>query len=325
MTTIVHLGGFVRSGAAAVRDALLDTGAFVAVKGAVDGASESRLFSGSPSIPSFVANAGPLSGIDVLALWTAGRRVPEGAAIGLPTRRFLRRTATSHTNNRKSFQTIAVEAVLGAAEATAAAIARTDAPSGRSNAYIVGTYAAMRTLLATDGRSILVNNDPGATNQVARQLQLDAQSRFLAVVRDPSDQYVDRRLGVEPDEARPVNLVRTAASGFLRRRHLTAIARVAATFPDRCLIVEFERFISEPMYRERLVELALDGSTSRERPSRLRFDAQRSMRNVGLAVPRKDAVQHGVFTRLCAGPYRRAQAQSGPDVWRTSGPGPGRD
>lgn len=319
MTSIVHLGGFVRSGAAAVRDALIDTGAFLAVKGAADGASESRLFSGSPSIPTFVGHAGPLAGVDILALWTAGTRVPDGAALGAATRRFLRRTAASHANNRKSFQTVATDRVLAAAEATAAAIARSDAPADRTDAYITGTYAAMRALLPTEGRNILVNNDPGATGQVAQQLRLDARSRFIAVVRDPSDQYVDRRLGVEPDEARPVNLVRAAASGVLRRRHLTAIAGIAATFPDRCLIVEFERFVSEPAYRERLVELAVDGATGRAIPARLRFDAARSMRNIGLTVPRRDALQHRVFTRLCDGPYRRAQERSGPDVWQEDG------
>lgn len=320
MIPIVHLGGFVRSGAAAVRDALLDTGAFLSVKGKSFAASESRLFSGGPSIPAFVATAEGLGPDDVLALWTAGTRVPEDARLSTATRRFLRTTATSHAINRKSFQKVGLTELRDAAAMVAAAVGASTDPASRSATYIRATYAALRTLLPTEGRAILLNNDPAATGIAARHLRLDPATLFIAVIRDPSNQYVDRRLGVEPDESRARNLLHTTASGLMRRRQLRAIADTAAEFPSRCLIVEFERFVREPDYRAHLLAVAVAGTTTRRPEGEPRFAAERSVRNVGLAVPARDTLQHAVYTRLCAQPHATARARSGPDAWPDPAP-----
>jgi hypothetical protein len=106
----------------------------------------------------------------------------------------------------------------------------------------------------------------------------------------------------------------------MRRRQLRAIADTAAEFPSRCLIVEFERFVGEPDYRAHLLALAVAGTTTRRPEREPRFAAERSVRNVGLAVPARDTLQHAVYTRLCAQAHATARARSGPDAWPAPAP-----
>ena len=315
MTWIVHVGGLVRTGAGAVKDALLDSGHFLSLKGKTFAMSESRVFVGRPAIPDFVARTEGLTGLDVLGLWTNGTRLPEGAVIGGATRRFLARTRVSHANNRKFLLKVADEPLRAAAEETAAGIARAAGGDARSDAYIAGTRHAMRTLLPLDGRMIVVDNDPAVSPAIRRHLRLDPHSIFIGVIRDLSDQYADRRTGVDPDQSRPRNLAHMTASALLRRSSFEELAAAVDEFPDRCLIVEFDRFVSDDAYRERFLHAVLAGAPPRARERPARFAPERSARNVGLAMPKRDALQHAVYTRLLGGPYRAAQVRSGPDVW----------
>lgn len=103
MTWIVHVGGLGWSGSGAILDALLDTDRFRSLKGKTTSVSESRLFSGRPTLPSAIAGMTALSGDDVLALWTARERVPEGAVLAAPVRRLLERSPSSTASTTRSF------------------------------------------------------------------------------------------------------------------------------------------------------------------------------------------------------------------------------
>lgn len=315
MTWIVHVGGLVRTGSGAVKDALLDSTRFLTLKGKPFLMSESRLFVGRPPIPSFVMRAGRLSGLDVLALWTAGTRLPEGAAIGAPTRVFVRLTTGSHGVNRKFLLKVDDESLRAAAEETAADIGRAGSGRERADAYILGTRRAMRTLLPLDGRMVLIDNDPAVSAHIRRHLRLDPRSIFVGVIRDLSDQFTDRRTGINTNHSRPYNLVYMTTSALLRRRYFEELAAAVEEFPDRCLIVEFDRFATDAAYRERFLSSVVAGAAPRERERPRRFDPDVSSRNVGLEVPKRDALQHAVYTRMLRGPYRRAQLRSGPEVW----------
>ena len=315
MPWIVHVGGLVRTGSGAVKDALLDSTRFLTLKGKSFLMSESRLFVGRPPIPTFVARAGRLSGLDVLALWTAGTRVPDGAPVGAATRGFLRLTADSHGVNHKFLLKVDDDALRAAAEETASDIRQAGSGRARADAYILGTRRAMRTLLPLDGRMILIDNDPAVSTHVRRHLRLDPRSIFVGVIRDLSDQFADRRTGINTDHSRPYNLAYMTTSALLRRRYFAELAAAVDEFPDRCLVVEFDRFATDATYRQRLLDAVVAGAAPRERERPPRFDPEVSARNVGLEVPKRDALQHAVYTRLLGGPYRAAQVRSGPDVW----------
>lgn len=315
MTWIVHVGGLVRTGSGAVKDALLDTGEFLTLKGKSFAMSESRLFVGRPPIPSFVARAGALTSLDILALWTAGTRVPEGAVLSPWTRRFIRMTIRSHGVNRKFLLKVGDAELRAAAAETAADVAKARSSTGRAEAYILGTRRAMRDLLPLDGRMVLIDNDPAVSTHVTKHLRLDPRSIFIGVIRGLSDQFTDRRTGINTDHSRPFNLTYMTTSALLRRRYFDELADAVDAFPDRCLIVEFERFVTEAGYRQRFLDAVAPAGEPREREGPVRFDAAASARNVRLAVPKRDVLQHAVYTRLLAGSYQRAQVRSGPDVW----------
>lgn len=315
MTWIVHVGGLVRTGSGAVKDALLDSTRFLTLKGKSFLMSESRLFVGSPPIPTFVARSGSLSGLDILALWTAGTRLPDGAHIRPATRRFLGMTERSHGVNRKFLLKVDDEALRGAAEETAADIGRAGSARERADAYILGTRRAMRSLLPLDGRMVLIDNDPAVSTHIRRHLRLDPRSVFVGVIRNLSDQFADRRTGINTDHSRPYNLLYMTTSAVLRRRYFAELAAAVDEFPERCLIVEFDRFATEADYRERFLASVTAGAEPRERERPRRFDPAVSARNVGLEVPGRDALQHAVYTRMLGGPYRKAQERSGPDAW----------
>lgn len=323
MTWIVHVGGLVRTGSGAVKDALLDTGDFLTLKGKSFAMSESRLFVGRPPIPSFVARAGTLTALDILALWTAGTRLPEGAVISPWTRRFISSTVRSHGVNRKFLLKVGDAELRVAAEETAADVAKARSRTGRAEAYIIGTRRAIRRLLPLDGRMVLIDNDPAVSTQVTKHLRLDPHCIFIGVIRDLSDQFTDRRTGINTDHSRPFNLAYMTTSALLRRRYFDELADAVDAFPDRCLIVEFERFVTDATYRHQFLDAVAPAGESREREGPVRFEAATSARNVRLKVPRRDRLQHAVYTRLLAGPYQRAKERSGPDVWPVVATTPG--
>lgn len=315
MTWIVHVGGLVQTGSGAVKDALLDTTCFLTLKGKPFAMSESRLFVGRPTIPWFVGRTQGLTGMDVLALWTAGTRLPDGAVIAPETRRFVQRTVASHGVNQKFLRVVDDATLLEAAEATAADIARATSARERGDAYILGTRAAMRQLLPLDGRMVLIDNDPAVSTHIRRHLRLDSDSVFVGVIRDVSDQYIDRRRIINHDQSRLVNLGYVIVSGLIRRRYFRELLAAVEEFPERCLIVEFESFVQDAEYRERLLKSVAAGADAREREREPRFVPEMSAKNIGLSVSKGDALQHAVYTGLIRGPYRRAQQRSGPNVW----------
>lgn len=319
MTTILHVGGLGWSGSGAVLDALLDTGLFVSLKGKTTSVSESRLFSGRPPHPALVASTPGLSGLDITALWTAGSRVVDRPALDPRIRRTLDRTAGQHRINHKVFRTVEAEALHAAAERTAALVAAaTDGP-GRAAAYRRGTYAAMRSLLGADGSHVLIDNDPGVTPVIAHHLDADDHVLFVAVIRDPGDQYVDRRAKIEGDESVPLNLLRTLRAAMHRRRELRALAALAERRPDRLFIVAFERFVREADYRELLLARLVGTPDANASESPPRFVPERSARNVGLRVDARDRIQHSLFRRACATAYGRAAAFATPAAWPSGG------
>ena len=315
VTWIVHVGGLVQTGSTAIIDALLDSTRFLTLKGKSFAMSESRLFVGRPSIPSFVGRARTLTEMDVLALWTAGTRLPNDAVISDATARFLRRTSRSHGVNRKFLLKVDDEALRGAAAETAERIAGATTARARGDAYILGTRDAIRRLLPLDGRMVLIDNDPAVSTHIRRHLRLDANSIFVGVIRDLSDHYVDRRATKNHEQSRLANLGYVIVSGLLRRRYFRELSAAVEEFPDRCLIVEFEPFVRDAAYRERLLASVTAGADGRDPERPPRFVPEVSVRNIGLAVPEGDGLQHAIYTRMLRGPYRRAQQRSGPDRW----------
>lgn len=315
MTSVLHVSGLGWSGSGAVLDALLDADQFLSLKGKTQSVSESRLFSGSPAIPDLVVRLPSLSAPDLLALWTAGQRVHAGTRLSREVRRFLHRTTASHGVNGKVFSTVPDDALHRAAEVATARIVATTPGSARLTTYLAATYEAMRTLLGGSGRPLLIDNDPGITPRISEHLRADADVRFVTVIRSPSDQYVDKRAKADATSPVVLNLTRTALSGLRRRRDLQALAATAAAWPDRVIVVPFERFVTDDAYRARLLDRTVPGrrtpedTVAAEGP---RFVATRSARNVGLRPASRDRVAHASYVRLCDGPHQRVMHHSGP-------------
>jgi len=320
MTWIVHVGGLGWSGSSAVLDALLDTDRFRSLKGKTAAVNESRLFSGRPTLPSVAAGIAMLQGDDVLALWTAGTRVPDGATLAAPVRRLLSRSAGEHQINRKVLRTIDDEPLREAADATASLVRAAMGEDERAIAYLQGTYAALRSLLGGDGRHLLIDNDPGVTAKIDQHLLADDQTIFVAVIRGPSDQYVDRRAQIEAHEPVALNALRMIRSARLRRHELEALTELAERRPERLLVVSFEDFVTNAKYRERFFE-RLFGTSTISGNSSPRFQPEHSVRNIGLAVRPKDRLPHEVFRRGCEGQHARAAAHAASSSW----PGPAID
>lgn len=315
MTTILHVSGLGWSGSGAVIDHLLDTDRFFGLKGKPRSVSESRLFSGRPSIPDLVATIGPLSAEDVLALWTAGARVPSTARVSVPVHRFLRRTSASHAVNSKVFRTVGDDPLRAAAEEAATSVNGAGG-ADRTAAYIRATYAAMRSLLGSTGRPLLLDNDPGVTSRIAQHLAADPDVRFVAVVRDPSDQYVDKRAKVDRDASIVENLARTLVSARLRRRELIALREAASTWPSRALAVRFERFVHESSYRAALRDVLLpDLRTSATPVPEERFIPERSAQNIGLTPAHRDRVTVAAYRRVCRRAHQQVAVIAVPDHW----------
>lgn len=315
MTWIVHVGGLGWSGSGAILDALLDTDRFVSLKGKPASVSESRLFSGRPDFPTLVSRMSDLSAADVVALWTAGSRTVDRTGPCPRVRQALVSATDVHRINHKVFRTVGDDELRTAADLTAGLVRSATGPAGRASAYLRGTYAAMRSLLGRQGRHVLIDNDPGATPAIAQHLQADERVAFVAVVRDPGDQYVDRRAKAEPGEPVPLNVLRTLRSAVLRRKELSTLADLAAGRPDRLLVVAFERFVRDAGYREQFFERLL-GRTSAAEAGRPRlFVADNSVRNIGLTASSEDRLQHATFQRLCTPSHRRVSTHAEPTAW----------
>lgn len=320
MTQIVHVAGLGWSGSGAVLDALLDTDRFISLKGSPNGVSESRLFSGRPRLPRSIRRLRRLSAADMLALWTAGTRVAP-VKTSRRTRRIVTRTSRSHAINRKVFAKVDEGRLWSAAERAAAQIHHTRSHSARSAAYIIATYSAMRELLGGEDRMLLIDNDPGVTNALDSHLDADDHVAFIAVIRDPRDQYTDKRTKVHPNDPVPLNILRTIGSALRRRRELSALLRSEARGSGRLLVVAFEQFVSETAYREQLIGRIIGQVPAEQAASDLRFRPEDSMRNVGLAGSRRDAIAQRIFAALCAAPHRKALELATPERWPAPGLG----
>ena len=317
MTVILHVSGLGWSGSGAVLDLLLDADRFLSLKGKPQSVSESRLFSGRPAIPDLIAGLPSVTGADVVALWTAGARGGPDPNVAGPVRRFLRRTAASHAVNRKVFRTVPDDALVEAARIAAEALSDAS-PDERTQTYLRQTYAAMRTLLGAAGRPLLIDNDPGSTPRLERHLEADPEVRFVTVVRDPADQYVDRRAKAGATTPVPVDVVRTLASAVVRRRELSTLADTAAARPGRILVVTFERFVQDASYRDALVEVLLgQAAGSVPRIAEERFVPARSQTNIGLRADGRDLLALTAYRAACRRPHERAARLAEPSSWAT--------
>lgn len=315
MTEILHVSGLGWSGSGAVLDLLLDADRFLSLKGKPQSVSESRLFSGRPAIPDLVASIPNVTAADVLALWTAGARTGPDPNASEPVRRFLRRTATSHAVNRKVFRTVPDDELVETARSAAAELSGSS-PGERTRAYLRQTYAAMRTLLGAAGRPLLIDNDPGITARIVHHVDADPDVRFVTVIRDPTDQYIDRRAKAGARTPVPVDFARTLASAVVRRRELSLLAQAAALRPGRIIVVTFERFVRDAAYRDGLLDVVL----GRAEAARMEFLAERfiparSEGNIGLRADRRDRLALTAYRSACRSPHDRAARLAEPACW----------
>ncbi len=303
---IVHVGGFVKSGSSAFLSALLDTDQFISLKGKTRSISESRLFSGRPAIPDFIAAHDRLSPSDVLALWTAGHRIESSTRISLAVTRFLQQTLVSHSVNAKVFRTVADLDLAESAARTADQLEKIRDGARRRAVYIQQTYLTMRTVFRDSGRHLLIDNDPGAVARSGELVASDSDVRFVAVIRSPSDHYLDRRRLINPKESRPVNFGRTAVSALRIRRSLRAVSRLGGQNNSHFFIVEFERFVEDSTYRALVFRTILPSLSPSSPITDPTFDPTLAQSRIRAPIVKRDALQQATFIRICRRAHREA-------------------
>lgn len=289
---IVHVCGFGWSGASAVIDALLETHEFLGLKGKPSAASESRVFGGRPDIPSFIAATPKINSHDVIALWTNATRTESTEALSPRVRSFVAKTRQSHEINAKFLREIESKTLRQGAESVVAALENAGTPDERRSAYIRGTYETIRTAFEATGLSILIDNDPSISPQIPLHLEQEAV-HFVAVVRHPSDVYVDRRRVVNPNESTVRDLLRTSLSAWRRLHELRSLAQLVEQQHPRLIVVEFERFVRDDRYRQDVLEAIVGGVASRVTGER--FEPTQSQKNIGLLARRRDLLARLIF------------------------------
>jgi hypothetical protein len=109
-------------------------------------------------------------------------------------------------------------------------------------------------------------------------LEIFRNARAAVVVRDPLDQFADRRakdLKHWMTPSRFVPLYRAAREAFTARREL-----LPPELAQEVREVEFERFVLDAPYRESVIEWLLEGQNVRRACHR--FDPERSARNIAI-------------------------------------------
>lgn len=289
---VIHVCGFGWSGSSAVADALLDTHQFLSLKGKSSSVSESRIFGGRTDIPSFIARTPKINPHDVIALWTNGTRTGRTDSLSPRVKSFVTQTKRSHEINSKFLRKIELKTLRQGAESVVAALEDASTPDERRSAYIRETYKTIQAAFGASGLSILIDNDPSISPQISLHLEQE-NVHFVAVIRSPSDAYVDRRRVVNPNESTVRDVMRTSLAAWSRLRELRSLAQLVHQQHPRLIVVEFERFVSDDQYRQSVLESIIGGDGSRVAGER--FNPTHSQQNIGLLPRRRDLLARSIF------------------------------
>ena len=314
---IVQVGGMGWSGSGAVIDAMLDTDAVVSVKGKTVSVGETCLFVKGPDPVRILTEEldAPVDGPTLAALWTAGRVGLEDSPSSARIAASLAATAPLSASNRKTFLTLGDTRVRELADAAAEDLANATDRDELERRYVRWTRRGLAEVGALHRRTVLMNNDPGvATVRPAHLVAPD--TLLIAVVRGPGDLYQDRRNGVNREESVLRNLARALASALRRRAEYRRIARLARLNPTRVWIVTFERFVGDATHRRALLTSA---GLPADDVTPVRFVAERSARNIGLASRGLDRIGRGLFVLVCGRAHRAAMRLAVPERWRHPG------
>jgi hypothetical protein len=160
------------------------------------------------------------------------------------------------------------------------------APLARLRSVLTGTTEALSAAFVEaptitpasrdEGTCVLFNN--AIFGSCIDMLEIFLNARAAVVARDPLDQYADRRaqdLKHWMAPGRFVPLYRDAREAFQARSK-----QLRPELAQDVREVEFERFVRDAAYRERVIEWLLEGQNVRR--VRRRFEPERSVRNIGI-------------------------------------------
>lgn len=153
-----------------------------------------------------------------------------------------------------------------------------NAPVTELRNILAETTEALTTLLGRCGESDCAVFNNAVFGQNVDMLEIFDNFKAAVVVRDPLDQYADRRAQdikhwMTPD--RFVHFYREVRLGSARGRAKLAAAKAGDTRE-----IEFERFVRDDAYRRETLDWLLEGVRV-ERTHR-RFDPQISVKNIGI-------------------------------------------
>jgi hypothetical protein len=153
-----------------------------------------------------------------------------------------------------------------------------DAGLGELRSILVGTTDALASVVtgAQDGQTAIFNNAMFGPN--IDMVEIFSGFRLAVVVRDPLDQYADRRsqdLKHWMSARRFVSFYRSSREAFQQRKR-----SLHTKHAGRVREVEFERFVRDATYRAGVIDWMLDGCDKRR--IRRNFDPERSQGNIGI-------------------------------------------
>lgn len=144
---------------------------------------------------------------------------------------------------------------------------------------------------ARDEQRIVFNN--AIFGPEIDMLAIFRNARAAVVVRDPLDQYADRRAHDIKHWMTPERFVRFYRDG--RSAFARGLAKLEAEQVARVREVEFERFVRDARYREDVLAWLLDGRI--ERYESRRFDPERSAANIGIHAERLTDAERDAITK----------------------------
>src|SRR5690606_20849286 len=176
-----------------------------------------------------------------------------------------------------------------------------NAPIAELRHVLTETTEALTSVLAGSSQTDCVVFNNAVFGQNVDMLEIFDNFKAAVVVRDPLDQYADRRAQdikhwMTPD--RFVHFYREVRLASARGRAKLAAAKAGDTRE-----VEFERFVRDDAYRRSVLEWLLEG-VSVNRAHR-RFDPQRSEANIGIHRRLLADDERTVLERRLAGWRRR--------------------
>ena len=153
-----------------------------------------------------------------------------------------------------------------------------DAPIGELRSILVDTTESLTTTLADcgEGDCVVFNNAVFGRN--IDMLEVFSNFRAAVVIRQPLDQYADRRAKdlkhwMTPSRFVPFHC--QSRQAFNSRR-----AQLPLEHAREVQEVEFERFVLNEPYRQSIISWLLEGRSTRR--VRRRFQPERSAKNIGI-------------------------------------------